>query len=34
MNVTTDLTYMENDSTLDLFSYDRLRVQTGLRYQF
>jgi len=34
MNVTTDVTYTENDSNLDLFSYDRLKVQTGLRYQF
>lgn len=34
MNVTTDLTYTNNDSNLDLFSYDRVKVQTGLRYQF
>lgn len=34
MNVTTDVTYTENDSNLDLFSYDRLKVQTGLRFQF
>jgi hypothetical protein len=34
MNVTTDLTWTENDSNLDLFAYDRLKVQTGLRYQF
>lgn len=34
MNVTTDLTWIDNDSTLDLFAYDRLKFQTGLRYQF
>lgn len=34
MNVTTDVTWTENDSNLDLFGYDRLKVQTGLRYQF
>jgi len=34
MNVTTDVTWTENDSNLDLFAYDRVKVQTGLRYQF
>ena len=34
INVTTDVTYTENDSNLDLFSYDRVKYQTGLRYQF
>lgn len=34
INITTDLTYTENDSNLDLFSYDRVKFQTGLRYQF
>ena len=34
INITTDLTYTENDSNLELFSYDRLKFQTGLRYQF
>lgn len=33
-NVTTDLTYTDNESNLDLFSYDRLKFQTGLRFQF
>jgi tetratricopeptide (TPR) repeat protein len=34
MNITTDLTYTDNDSNLDLYEYDRLKLQTGLRYQF
>lgn len=34
LNVTTDLTWTENDSNIELFSYDRVKVQTGLRYQF
>jgi len=34
INVTTDVTYTENDSNLNLFSYDRVKYQTGLRYQF
>jgi hypothetical protein len=34
VNVTTDVTWTENDSNLDLFAYDRVKVQTGLRYQF
>ena len=34
INITTDLTYTENDSNLDLFAYDRVKFQTGLRYQF
>lgn len=34
MNVTTDITYTDTDSSLDLYSYDRLKVQTGIRYQF
>ncbi len=34
INVTTDVTYTENDSNLDLYAYDRVKYQTGLRYQF
>jgi tetratricopeptide (TPR) repeat protein len=33
-NFTTDITYTDNESNIDLFSYDRLKFQTGLRYQF
>jgi tetratricopeptide (TPR) repeat protein len=34
INVTTDVTYTNNESNLDLFAYDRVKYQTGLRYQF
>ncbi|HHX82300.1 MAG TPA: hypothetical protein GX696_04875 [Pseudomonadaceae bacterium] len=34
INVTTDLTYTENDNNLDSVTYDRVKFQTGLRYQF
>lgn len=34
LNLTTDLTYTENDSNIDLYGYNRLKYQTGLRYQF
>lgn len=34
INVTTDVTYTENDSNLDLYTYDRVKYQTALRYQF
>ena len=34
LNVTTDVTYTNNDSNIDLFEYDRVKYQTGLRYQF
>jgi tetratricopeptide (TPR) repeat protein len=34
INVTTDITYTENESNIDLFAYDRVKYQTGLRYQF
>jgi tetratricopeptide (TPR) repeat protein len=34
LNVSTDLTYIDNDANLDLFAYDRLKFQTGVRYQF
>ncbi len=34
LNITTDVTYTENDSNIDLYSFDRLKYQTGLRYQF
>lgn len=34
LNVTTDVTFTNNDSNIDLFEYDRVKYQTGLRYQF
>lgn len=34
VNVTTDVTYTDNDSNIDLYKYDRVKYQTGLRYQF
>jgi tetratricopeptide (TPR) repeat protein len=34
INVTTDVTYTDNDSNLDLYAYDRVKYQTALRYQF
>lgn len=34
INITTDVTYTENDSNIDLYQYDRVKYQTGLRYQF
>jgi len=34
INLTTDVTYTTNDSNLELFEYDRVKYQTGLRYQF
>lgn len=34
INVTTDITYTDNDSNLDLYAYDRVKYQTALRYQF
>lgn len=34
LNFTTDLTYIDNDSNLELFAYDRVKFQAGLRYQF
>ncbi|MES2604141.1 MAG: porin family protein [Pseudomonadota bacterium] len=34
INVTTDVTYTDNDSNIDLYKYDRVKYQTGLRYQF
>ena len=34
INVTTDLTYTETDNQLDSVTYDRVKFQTGLRYQF
>ena len=29
-----DITYTDNDSNIDLYAYDRVKYQTGLRYQF
>ena len=34
INITTDVTYIDNDSNIDLYAYDRVKYQTGLRYQF
>lgn len=34
VNVTTDVTYTDNDSNLELYTYDRVKYQTALRYQF
>jgi hypothetical protein len=34
VNVTTDVTYTDNESNLDLYTYDRVKYQTALRYQF
>ena len=34
INITSDVTYTENDSNIDLYAYDRVKYQTGLRYQF
>ena len=34
INITTDVTYIDNKSNIDLFAYDRVKYQAGLRYQF
>jgi len=34
INITSDVTYTKNDSNIDLYAYDRVKYQTGLRYQF
>lgn len=34
IDITTDVTYTNNDSNIELFEYDRVKYQTGLRYQF
>jgi len=34
LTVTTDFTYSDNESNIDLYSWDRNRVQTGLRVLF
>jgi hypothetical protein len=34
INVTTDLSYTNNSSNIPLYEYDRVKVQTGVRYQF
>ena len=34
INITSDVTFTENDSNIDLYAYDRVKYQTGLRYQF
>jgi len=34
INITTDVTYTDNDSNIDLYAYSRVKFQTGLRYQF
>lgn len=33
-NVNTDVTWTENDSNIDLYEYDRVKYQTGFRYNF
>ncbi len=34
INATTDVTFTQNKSNLDIFKYDRVKYQTGIRYQF
>jgi len=34
INITTDITYTDNDSNIDLYAYDRVKYQTDLRYKF
>lgn len=34
LTVTTDFTYSDNESNIDLYSWDRNRLQTGLRVLF
>ncbi len=34
INITADLTYTNNGSNISLYEYDRVKFQTGLRYQF
>ena len=34
LTLTTDFTYSDNESNIDLYSWDRNRLQTGLRIQF
>ena len=34
LTITTDFTYTDNESNIDLYSYDRTRLQTGVRMQF
>jgi tetratricopeptide (TPR) repeat protein len=34
LSTNTDLTYIDNNANLDLYAYDRVKFQTGLRYQF
>jgi tetratricopeptide (TPR) repeat protein len=34
INITTDVTYTDNDSNILIYTYDRVKYQTGLRYQF
>ena len=34
LTLTTDFTYSDNESNIDLYSWDRKRLQTGLRLQF
>ncbi len=34
LTLTTDFTYSDNESNIDLYSWDRKRLQTGLRIQF
>ena len=34
LNITANVTYTNNDSNIKLFEYDRVKYQTGQRYQF
>jgi hypothetical protein len=34
INLTTDATYTDNDSNIALYQYERVKFQTGLRFQF
>ena len=34
LNLNTDVTYTDNDSSINVFSYDRVKYQTGLSFQF
>ncbi len=34
VSITTDFTFIDNESAIDLYSYDRKRIQTDIRFQF
>jgi hypothetical protein len=33
-SITSDVSYTNNSSNIPLYEYDRLKYQTGIRYQF